>query len=81
MKNSIQLNGGRLAILQTKGRIVPLKRTSTLMCAPDPDPDLSVPERGTTGPVPIGDVMVPLQRIIKHPNRNRLLAEFWNRHM
>ena len=45
-----------------------------------PDPDLSVPERGATGPVPIGQVMEPLQRIIEHPDRNRLLAEFFKRH-
>jgi hypothetical protein len=45
-----------------------------------PDPDLSVPERGTTGPVPISDVMEPIRRIIAHPDRNRLMAEFFRRH-
>jgi hypothetical protein len=83
MDNSIQLNGGRLTVLQTKGRIVPLNRTaaSPVVRSPDPDPDLSVPERGTTGLVPIGEVMTPLQRIIAHPDRGRLMAEFWKRHM
>ena len=45
-----------------------------------PDPDLSVPERGATGPVPIGQVMEPIQRIIEHPDRNRLMAEFFRRY-
>ena len=45
-----------------------------------PEPDLSVPERGTTGPRPIGDIIEPLQRIIAHPDRNRLMAEFFRRH-
>jgi hypothetical protein len=44
------------------------------------NPDLSVPERGTTGPIPIGDVMEFLRRIIAHPDRGRLMAEFCKRH-
>jgi hypothetical protein len=81
MKDSIQLNGGRLAVLQTKRRIMPPKRTIIVpLRVPDSDPDLSVPERGTTGPVPIGDVLEPLQRIIRHPNRSRLMAEFFTKH-
>jgi hypothetical protein len=77
MKNSIQLNGGRLAVLQTKRRIMPPKRTIIVpLRVSKPDPDLSIPERGATGPVPIGEMLTPLQRIIRHPNRSRLMAEF-----
>lgn len=57
-----------------------IRQTHRTRQAAPPDPDLSVPERGATGPVPIGQVMEPLNRIFKHPDRNRLLAEFFNRH-
>lgn len=42
--------------------------------------DFAVPERGTTGPRPIGEIMEPFQRIIAHRDRNRLMAEFFNRY-
>lgn len=42
-----------------------------------PDPVMKLPPRGTTGPVPIGALLEPLQHIFNHPNRNRLLAEFF----
>ncbi len=75
MKQTIQLNGGRLAVLDTRRQAVPLIRP-TPVSVREPDPDLSVPERGVTGPVPIGEVLQPLQRIIRHPDRGRLLAKF-----
>ena len=74
-QQTIRLNGGRLAVLDTRGQGVPLIRP-TPVSAREPDPDLSVPERGATGPVPIGEVLQPLQRIIRHPDRGRLLAKF-----
>lgn len=69
--NGIRLTGGMLAAIHSS------KEADATMA---PDPDLSVPERGTTGPVPIGDVMEPIRRIIAHPNRNRLMAEFFKRY-
>ncbi len=69
--NTIQLTGGMLAVIHA--------RTATQK-ERAPDPDLSVPERGTTGPRPIGEVMEPIRRIIAHPDRNRLMAEFFRRH-
>jgi hypothetical protein len=71
MQPNIQLNGGRLAILHTS---TPMAEVRVV------EPNLSVPERGTTGPIPIGQVMEPLRRIIAHPDRGRLLAEFCRRH-
>ncbi len=38
--------------------------------------DISLPPRGTRGPVRVGELIAPLQRIIEHPNRNNLLADF-----
>ncbi len=71
MEPNIQLTGGRLAVLHA---VCPSAEVRTA------DPDLSVPERGTTGPIPIGDVMKPIRKIIAHPDRNRLMAEFFRRH-
>lgn len=59
--HGIRLTGGVLAVIH-EGRSA--------------DPVPPVPERGMTGPVPIGQVMEPLRRIIAHPDRNRLLAQF-----
>ncbi len=42
-------------------------------------PDLSPPPRGTRGAVTIGELIAPLQRIIRHPERNRMLADFIHR--
>ncbi|WP_368339486.1 hypothetical protein [Parabacteroides goldsteinii] len=39
-------------------------------------PEIKLPPRGTTGPVHISKLLEPLQQIIHHPDRNRLLAEF-----
>lgn len=71
MENSIQTTGGQLVAVHTRRQTAP---------AVVPNPDLSVPARGTTGPVPIGEVMEPIRRIIDHPDRDRLLAEFFKRH-
>lgn len=36
-----------------------------------------LPPRGERGPTPIGELLKPLQHIIRHPDRNRLLADFF----
>ena len=40
-------------------------------------PEIKLPPRGTTGPVHISKLLEPLQQIIRHPDRNRLLADFF----
>jgi hypothetical protein len=40
---------------------------------------LAVPPRGGE-PKPIGQLMEPIQRIIRHPDRNRLMAGLFKRH-
>ena len=40
-------------------------------------PSVKFPPRGTTGPVHISKLLAPLQQIIQHPDRDRLLAEFF----
>lgn len=42
-----------------------------------PEMEISMPGRGTTGPVRIGKLLEPLQEIIHHPERNRLMAELF----
>jgi hypothetical protein len=43
-------------------------------------PHLTPPPRGARGAVRIGELLAPLQRIIEHPDRNRLLADFARRY-
>lgn len=38
--------------------------------------DISLPPRGTRGPVRVSELIAPLQHIIEHPNRDNLLADF-----
>lgn len=38
--------------------------------------DFRLPPRGACGPVAVGELLQPLRRIVRHPERNRLLAEF-----
>lgn len=42
-----------------------------------PEIEITMPERGITGPVRIGKLLEPLQQIINHPDRNRLMAELF----
>ncbi|WP_025068871.1 hypothetical protein [Bacteroides gallinarum] len=42
-----------------------------------PKPVLRLPPRGTTGPVHISTLLNPVLEICKHPDRDRLLAEFF----
>ena len=42
-----------------------------------PKVDIKIPERGSAGPIKIGTLLEPIRQIIKHPDRNRLLAEFF----
>lgn len=37
----------------------------------------SSPAHGTRNPMPIGELLRPLQHIIRQPDRNRLLADFF----
>lgn len=38
--------------------------------------DLRLPPRSACGPVAVGELLQPLRRIARHPERNRLLVEF-----
>lgn len=44
---------------------------------PKPEPTIRLPPRGSTEPMRIGLLLEPLRQIIRHPNRQRLLAEFF----
>jgi hypothetical protein len=48
---------------------VPVKETPAIKT--------SIPERGCTGPVRIDKLLEPVQQIINHPDRNRLMAELF----
>lgn len=41
------------------------------------EPEIKLPPRGS-GPVHISELINPILEISKHPDRNRLLAEFFN---
>ena len=43
-----------------------------------PEPVIKFPPRGTTGPVHISTLLDPILKICRHPDRYRLLAEFFN---
>ncbi len=43
------------------------------------EPQIQLPPRGSRGPVHISELLTPILEISKHPDRNRLLAEFFNR--
>lgn len=53
----------------TSQRRVPVKRT--------PEIEITMPARGTAGPVRIGKLLEPIWQIMNHPNRNRLMAELF----
>ena len=40
--------------------------------------EIKLPPRGSRGPVHISELLNPILEISKHPDRNRLLAEFFN---
>ena len=42
-----------------------------------PEPHIKLPSRGATGPVPVSTLLNPVLEICNHPDRNRLLAEFF----
>ena len=75
IKNKCSMEPQMIIHNTSAGLPLPVRRKQTI-----PDPDLTVPERGTTGPVRVGELMEPIQRIIAHPDRNRLMAEFFRRH-
>lgn len=39
---------------------------------------LRLPPRGERGTMSIGELLEPLQHIIRHPDRNRLLADYFD---
>lgn len=39
--------------------------------------EIRIPGRGATGMVRIGSIIKPIQQIINHPDRNRLMAELF----
>lgn len=43
-----------------------------------PKPVTRFPPRGTTGPVHVSALLNPILEICNHPDRDRLLAEFFN---
>ncbi|WP_302536507.1 hypothetical protein [Phocaeicola coprophilus] len=43
----------------------------------EPEPTIKLPPRGTTGPLHISTLLNPILEICRHPDRNRLLAEFF----
>lgn len=43
-----------------------------------PEPVIKFPPRGTTGPVHISTLLDPILELCRHPDRDRLLAEFFN---
>ena len=43
-----------------------------------PEPTIKFPPRGTTGPMHISTLLNPILDICRHPDRDRLLAEFFN---
>ena len=46
---------------------------------PVPEPTAKFPPRERSGPVHISTLLDPVLEICSHPDRNRLLAEFFNR--
>lgn len=42
-----------------------------------PENTRQLPPRSARSPTPIGELLHPLQRILRHPDRNRLLADFF----
>ena len=45
----------------------------------EPEPAIKLPPKGTGGPVHISTLLEPILEICHHPDRDRLLAEFFNR--
>ncbi|MDB9039798.1 MULTISPECIES: hypothetical protein [Bacteroidales] len=45
----------------------------------EPKPAIKFPSRGPAGPVHISTLLNPILEICHHPDRDRLLAEFFNR--
>lgn len=60
----------------TSGMPLPPKNHRPIKVAAS-DLILRLPPRGERGPTPIGELLKPLQHIIRHPDRNRLLADFF----
>ncbi|MDR1221819.1 MAG: hypothetical protein LBL07_02920 [Tannerella sp.] len=66
MEKTMRANTFQMPVTTTK---MPVKER--------PEIKASMPERGTTGPVRVGKLLEPLRQIIKHPERNRLMAELF----
>lgn len=53
------------------------RKTGTTVRKKNMQSKVEIPCRRITEPVPIGTLLEPLQKIIGHPDRNRLLAAFF----
>lgn len=62
------ISTGRTGMLVPKKGVIP-KIT--------PEIEITMPGRGSTGPVRIRKLMEPIKEIINHPDRNRLMAELF----
>ena len=67
METMIQTDNIRISAVPR--RRVQIKRT--------PEVKITMPERGGTEPVRIGVLLEPIRQIINHPDRDRLLAQFF----
>jgi hypothetical protein len=56
---------------------MPVTTTKRIQVKEIPEIKVSMPERGTTGPVRVGKLLEPVRQIINHPSRNRLMAELF----
>jgi hypothetical protein len=56
---------------------MPVTTTKRTPVKERPEIKVSMPERGTTGPVRVGKLLEPLRQIINHPERNYLMAELF----
>ena len=63
-----------MAPLQIRTPMPATRRKRTV----EPKPAVKFPPRGTTGPVHISTLLNPILEICRHPDRDRLLAEFFN---
>lgn len=64
----------RIISTGTFSTFMPQKR---VLAKKTPEIEMTMPEIGSTGPVRIGKLLEPIQQIINHPDRNRLMAQFF----
>jgi len=64
----------KLISICTPRILIPIKKE---MQKTTPGIGVTMPGKGSTGPVRIGKLIEPLKEIINHPDRNRLMAELF----